>query len=210
MLSFSLCSSEHSKGWKPSRYVSRRSFLEMLPCIDYVQRICAPCLFEGPSSRACFIFDDPNLHWPRYGFVDFKEIAANATKHNYHVSFATIPFDGWFTHQPTAEIFRNNADRLSLAVHGNNHTRWELARMCRNPREHPCSTRQFIASNTLNERLNFVFQGRWFRLMVPAPRPCWQTCLPAVLKLRLFLTVHCVRTILAVLGRKPSDTCHPN
>jgi hypothetical protein len=102
-------------------------FIGMLPLLHWLRELCASRRFDGPPLRACFVFDDPNLHWPRYGFVDFREIAAHAARENYHVSFATIPLDAWFTHKGTAGVFRSNATRLSLAIHGNDHTRQELA-----------------------------------------------------------------------------------
>ena len=103
-------------------------FLELLPLLHWLREICAGSAFEGPPLRACFMFDDPNLHWPRYGCLDFRQIAAHSAKENYHVSFATIPLDAWFTHKGTVKLFAGNADRLSLLVHGNNHTYCELAR----------------------------------------------------------------------------------
>jgi hypothetical protein len=106
--------------------LNAQRFLELLPVIHFVRNICSPGLYEEPPLRACFMFDDPNLHWPRYGFVDFKQIAAHATRENYHVSFATIPLDAWFTHDATVQIFRMNPGRLSLLVHGNDHTKEEL------------------------------------------------------------------------------------
>src|SRR5208283_5127567 len=105
-----------------------RRFLEMLPLLQWLREICAGASPVGPPLRACFIFDDPNLHWPRYGFVDYRQLAAQAEKENYHVSFATIPVDAWFTHSGTAGIFREHRSRLSLLIHGNNHTKRELAR----------------------------------------------------------------------------------
>jgi hypothetical protein len=103
-------------------------FLEMLPLLHWLHEICADAAYDGPPLRACFIFDDPNLHWPRYGFVDYEQIGRQAVKENYHVSFATIPLDAWFAHEATTQVFRNNVPYLSLAVHGNNHTKQELAR----------------------------------------------------------------------------------
>ena len=103
-------------------------FLEILPFLHWLREVSAPESLQGPAPRACFIFDDPNLHWPTYGFVDYQEVASHAQKENYHVSFATIPLDGWLAHPPTVEIFRQNRSRLSLSVHGNNHTKGELGR----------------------------------------------------------------------------------
>ena len=103
-------------------------FLELLPLFHFLRKCCAAGLYQPPPLRACFMVDDPNLHWPTYGYVDFRQIAAHAAKENYHVSFATIPLDNWFTHNATAQLFRNNTKYLSLLVHGNDHTRNELAR----------------------------------------------------------------------------------
>lgn len=103
-------------------------FFEMLPLIHWLREICAPALYAAPPLRACFMFDDPNLHWPSYGFVDYRQIASHAARENYHVAFATIPLDSWFTHEATVQIFGNNPGQLSLLVHGNDHTKLELAR----------------------------------------------------------------------------------
>jgi hypothetical protein len=103
--------------------------LDWVPLIHFLREATWKDRFENPPLRASFVIDDPNLHWPRYGFANYKEIAADATKHCYHVSFATIPLDAWFTHQASAAIFREQLNQLSLAIHGNNHTRDELARV---------------------------------------------------------------------------------
>lgn len=55
-------------------------------------------------------------------------LTLNAARHNYHASFATVPLDGRHFHRETAALFQRNQNRLSLLVHGNNHTTNELAR----------------------------------------------------------------------------------
>jgi hypothetical protein len=72
------------------------------------------------------MFDDPNLHWKSYGYVKYHELVRHARDHNYHVSFATVPMDSWYVHPETAALFRENKDRLSLLIHGNDHTYFEL------------------------------------------------------------------------------------
>jgi hypothetical protein len=103
--------------------------LDWVPLLHFLSQANGPRQFEPPALRACFIIDDPNLHWTRYGFVDYREIAADAARHRYHVAFATIPLDAWFTHRASAEIFRRHRQGLSLLVHGNNHGKEELARV---------------------------------------------------------------------------------
>jgi len=103
-------------------------FLELLPLLHFLREIGEHRAYQHAPLRAAYIIDDPNLHWPRYGFVDYARIALHAQRENYHVCFATIPIDSWFTHAGTARLFRQNSRWLSLSVHGNNHAKNELAR----------------------------------------------------------------------------------
>jgi hypothetical protein len=103
-------------------------FLELLPLWHLLQRAQGADAWRPAPLRAAFIVDDPNLHWSRYGCVDYRRFAAHAQRHDYHVAFATIPLDAWFTHAATAGLFRRHPERLSLVVHGNDHTSDELAR----------------------------------------------------------------------------------
>lgn len=76
---------------------------------------------------ACFIVDDPNLHWPSYGHLRYRDLIEHARRRGFHVSIATIPLDARFHHSEVVELFRRNPDSLSLSIHGNNHTKGEFA-----------------------------------------------------------------------------------
>lgn len=102
-------------------------FVQILPVLEFLRVASGLTEVMRPGLRAGFIFDDPNLHWPRYGYVDYADMVTRAKRENYHVSFATIPMDAWYTHRATAAIFRANPAQLSLCVHGNDHTKRELA-----------------------------------------------------------------------------------
>jgi hypothetical protein len=106
-------------------HLQKDRWARLLPLLHFVLDICA---WQRPGVRACFMFDDPNLHWRSYGYVDYRELAEHARLHNYHVSIATVPMDSWYVDRRAAEVFRNNSDRLSLVVHGNDHTAYELVR----------------------------------------------------------------------------------
>jgi hypothetical protein len=110
------------------QYFNGKQFLQLLPFLIFLQTLTAEQHWEQPPLQACFMFDDPNLHWRTYGFVDFAQIAGHAQIHNYHACFATIPQDTWFVHKPTALLFRQYCDQLSLLIHGNDHIAQELAR----------------------------------------------------------------------------------
>jgi hypothetical protein len=107
------------------QYFQRDNCMRLLPLVHLLRHV-GP--WKRPRLRACLMFDDPNIHWRTYGYINFAELADHASAHNYHATFATVPFDGWYVHRPTAALFRENQDRLSLLIHGNDHTYAELAR----------------------------------------------------------------------------------
>jgi hypothetical protein len=80
---------------------------------------------EAPV-RAAILFDDPNLRRPTYGHIDFPQLIRHADTYNYHASMAMIPLDRHLAHKRTVDLFRERADRVSLAFHGNNHEKDEL------------------------------------------------------------------------------------
>jgi hypothetical protein len=108
--------------------INYRNVISIFPIILFLRSINENDMWIMPPLRATFMFDDPNLHWPSYGFINYNKIAKSAIDHNYHVSIATIPIDSWFTHDKAAEIFRNNNKYLSLIIHGNDHLSKELGR----------------------------------------------------------------------------------
>jgi hypothetical protein len=107
---------------------SGQRIARLLALVLFVRSLVEDQCWQPPPLQATFMFDDPNLHWTSYGFVDYGEMVRHAVRGNYHVSMATIPLDGWFIHPPTSAIFKENTDRISLLYHGNDHASKELAR----------------------------------------------------------------------------------
>jgi hypothetical protein len=103
-------------------------FLALLPMVRFLQELTSEEAYTPPPPRACFVLDDPNLHAPSYGYVDFRALARHATAHDYHVSMAMIPIDGWFAHPAMVRLFRESAATLSISMHGNDHIGGELER----------------------------------------------------------------------------------
>ncbi len=105
------------------------SFLALLPLLSFLRQTTEDWRWEPPPTRACFMFDDPNLHWPTYGYIRFGDLVKHARHHRYHVASATIPLDSWFVHKPTAALFKESSDAVTLLLHGNDHVSGELARV---------------------------------------------------------------------------------
>lgn len=106
--------------------LSGRYLMRLLPLIEWLRSLSRWAEWKKPPMRACFMFDDPNLHAGRYGFIQFPKLVAEGRRHGYHTSFATVPLDQYYIHEATARLFRENPGELSLLVHGVDHTRREL------------------------------------------------------------------------------------
>ena len=90
-------------------------FMGLLPLAHFLRELSAAASWEQPESTACFVFDDPNLHWWSYGYLDYRKLAAHAEAHDYRVTAATIPLDQWYIHRATARFLREGASRVSFA-----------------------------------------------------------------------------------------------
>jgi len=104
-------------------------FMGLVPLLHFLHEICDGVGWSEAPLQASFVIDDPNLHWPSYGFLDYAELIAHASAHRYHVGFAMVPLDGWFVNRRAAELVKANGERLSLLVHGNDHVAQELGRL---------------------------------------------------------------------------------
>lgn len=109
-------------------YLQPQNWLPLLPLLHFIRGVTAEVDWSPIPQHACFIFDDPNLHARRYGYLDFGELARQASTRNYHVALATVPLDSSYAAPKAVELFRNCPRRLSLLIHGNDHVRNELAR----------------------------------------------------------------------------------
>jgi hypothetical protein len=143
-------------------------FLETLVLLQFVRGVIGKTAYQNPPLRASFIIDDPNLHWPKYGFITYKNIITHAQKENFHVSFATIPLDTWFTHAATADLFRANSRWLSLLIHGNNHGKKELALNYSESMRKALLQQAIMRINRLEQRANLDI----CRVMVPPHGAC--------------------------------------
>lgn len=108
-------------------WLNSETFPQLLPFIQFLREVTGEHRWHF-QPKACFMFDDPNLHAQSYGFIDYRKLIAQAVRHRYHVSFATVPLDGWFVSTKAAMLFRDSKAQLSLLVHGNDHVHHELAR----------------------------------------------------------------------------------
>jgi hypothetical protein len=120
-----LAPTELDQGEPLREHLRENRFFGLLSLVEWLKRI-APSSWSPPPVRAAFLFDDPNLHWPSYGYIRYDELAHHAREHEYAATMATIPRDLWFAHPRAVRLFRDSRQRLSLALHGNDHVKREL------------------------------------------------------------------------------------
>jgi hypothetical protein len=100
--------------------------LALVALVHFLRGLCAESGWRPPPLRAAIMFDDPNLRWRSYGFIDYPRLLRHTDEHGYHAAMAMIPLDGGRAHRAAVRAFRSRPDRLSLVVHGNNHVKREL------------------------------------------------------------------------------------
>jgi len=103
----------------------RDFFLQAAPVVMYVRWAFEGHCWHASSTCACLVIDDPPLK-PRYGFLDFTRLLDLMKTHGFSTSIAFIPWNWRRSTTGVTRLFRENPSRLSLSVHGCDHTGGEF------------------------------------------------------------------------------------
>lgn len=150
----------------------------LLPLVSFLRELTAATRWQPPAPRACLLFDDPNLHRPSYGFLDLPELAAQARKHGYHATLATVPLDGWYAGAGAKRALADSGGAISLLIHGNDHNGGELGRQA-SEEEGTRLAAQALRRIAAFERRNGI---RVDRVMVPPHEQCSEAAARGVLR----------------------------
>lgn len=102
-------------------------FLGLFPLLHFARAALGAASWRTPNVHACFVVDDPNLRFPRYGFLDYERLISCAREHDFHTAIAMIPLDYRKTRSRAADLVRRNGEHLSLVIHGVDHLTREFA-----------------------------------------------------------------------------------
>jgi len=97
----------------------------LLPAVIYLKASFGPYAWHNPHQRARLIIDDPLLQH-RYGFLHYKDLLASMQSTTYATSLAFIPWNHRRSDRTVANMFLGSEGRLSLCVHGCDHTNYEF------------------------------------------------------------------------------------
>jgi len=100
-------------------------FLRDAPAIMFVKHCAGERGWHAPHHYANFTIDDPWLRQP-YGYVDYRRLLEEMERHSFHTTIAFIPWNYDRSQPEVVSLFRNNPQRFSIAVHGNNHNHKEF------------------------------------------------------------------------------------
>ena len=103
----------------------RRHFAEAVPPALYARWAFAATCWQPAETCACLVIDDPLLR-PSYGFVNFDRLLAHMERENFSTSVAFIPWNWNRSARRTARLFNDNSGRLSVSIHGCDHTAGEF------------------------------------------------------------------------------------
>ncbi|MGH7931736.1 MAG: hypothetical protein ACREQN_01070, partial [Candidatus Binataceae bacterium] len=101
-------------------------FPSLLPMLFFLRRAFGDCCWHNPNPHAALIIDDPTLK-PRYGFLSYERLLREMELHGFATTIAFIPWNYRRTSPRTAALFRAHHERLSICIHGCDHTAREFA-----------------------------------------------------------------------------------
>jgi hypothetical protein len=149
------------------RLCDRRS-AALLPLLHFLREQTDSIRWRPAAARASLLFDDPNLHWPSYGFVKLADLGEHARSHGYHVALATVPLDAWFAHPAALRALKASAGAISLLVHGNDHDGAELGRQESEPEAIALAAQALRRVEAFGRRTGVAVD----RVMVPPHEAC--------------------------------------
>jgi len=161
-------------------------FMGLLALVHFLERVLGKDGWRPPPLRASFIVDDPNLHWPSYGFLKYHELAEHAVRHGYHMGLATVPLDGWLADRRVTSLLARNAAVLSLLMHGNNHVASELGNPNTDVEASPPIAQALRRIAAMERRHGVTVE----RVMIPPYEDCSQAALRAMFRLGIDAACH--------------------
>ena len=105
---------------------TRNYFSRLMPHAMALRHIFGEECWRPCKPHASIIIDDPLLR-RNYGYLNFDSLLRLMEEYNFHTTISFIPYNYRRNSARIIRMFRENAHRLSICFHGNDHTDAELA-----------------------------------------------------------------------------------
>lgn len=106
-------------------YDVREQFSSAVPLLMYLKWSFRDVCWQSNEPGACLIVDDPLLR-TNYGYCNFPLLDQQMKRHSFTTNIAMIPWNARRTSPAMASLVRNSGGRLSVSVHGCDHTAQEF------------------------------------------------------------------------------------
>jgi hypothetical protein len=100
-------------------------YAQLAPWLMFLRSVYGEWCWHNPNPRAAWIIDDPLLT-ENYGFLCFADLIEALDADDVTASIAFIPWNHGRNSADTITLFRSRADRLSICIHGCDHTENEF------------------------------------------------------------------------------------
>ncbi len=110
----------------------RAAFGEIAPLFLLLRDAGGARAWRPPAALANLTIDDPWLTEP-YGCLSFPGLLAEMQREPFHATIGFVPWNYDRSFPEVVAIFRDHPAHFSLAVHGNNHDRYEFFRYTAQP-----------------------------------------------------------------------------
>jgi hypothetical protein len=101
-------------------------FSSLFPALMFMRQAFGSYCWHRTRNQATLTIDDPLLI-DRYGFVHYQELLQLMDRYNFFTTIAFIPWNFRRTSPSVARLLHARRDRISICIHGCDHTRHELA-----------------------------------------------------------------------------------
>ena len=101
-------------------------FSQLLPAAMFLRSVFKSRCWQSKHRFANFIIDDPPLK-RSYGYLNYRDFVSTMDRAGFASTIAFIPWNYRRTDKKVAQLFRERPDRLSLCVHGCDHTSAEFS-----------------------------------------------------------------------------------
>jgi len=100
-------------------------FSRLAPAMMFVRYVFQDKCWHNDRYYASLIIDDPLLR-ERYGFLKYRDLLIKMDRNDFSSTIAFIPWNYRRSDESIAELFKRRPDRLTLCVHGNDHSSHEF------------------------------------------------------------------------------------
>jgi hypothetical protein len=101
-------------------------FSRLLPVVMFLRSVFKSRCWHSKRRSANFIIDDPPLT-RSYGYLNYQDLVSIMDRSSFASTIAFIPWNYRRADKEITQLFRERPDRLSLCVHGCDHTTAEFS-----------------------------------------------------------------------------------